>query len=150
MLCSTINEFNKHLSNLLQQLIKKDYHHVTLKEQIDKLRLEDRRLLLNKISQEVRPIIPISIKYNGTLLNIKAIVWHLLQVNPEFKEIFQSSLLIVFHKNINLKQIIGSNTTEHNKKVIKFINKLNGKCSSCSATTRTLCCKQVAFTASSR
>ena len=148
MLCSTTNEFNKHLSNLLQQLIKKDYHHTTLKEQIDKLRVEGRRLLLNKISQEVRRIIPI--KYNGTLLNIKAIFWHVLQINPEFKEIFQSTPLIAFHKNTNLKQIIGSNTIENNKKVTKFINKLNGKCSSCSATTRTLCCKQVAFTASSR
>ena len=101
-------------------------------------------LLLNKTSQEVKRNIPITIIYNRTLTNIKSIVekhWHVLQVNPEFKEIFQSSPLMAFSKSTNLKQIIGSNTIEHNKKVIKFNNKLNGKCL---ANTRTLCCKQVA------
>ena len=49
-------QLNEHLSNLLQQLIKTKYCHATLKEQIDKLRVEDRRLLLNKTSEEVRRI----------------------------------------------------------------------------------------------
>ena len=150
-ICSTRNEFEKHSSNLLQQLKKKGYHHDTLKEQIEKAREQERTLLLNKNPEEVKQSIPISITYNRTLPKIKLIVdkhWHVLQVNPELKEIFQSSPIIAFHKNKNLKQIIGSNTIEHNKKLIRSNNKVNGKSSPCLSNTRTLCCKQVVSTTS--
>ena len=121
-ICSTQNGFEKHSSNLLQQLKKKGYHHDTLKEQIEKARVQERTLLLNKNPKKVKQSIPISITYNRTLPKIKSIVdkhWHVLQVNPELKERFQSSPTIGFRKNENLKQIIGSNTTEHNKKLIR-------------------------------
>ena len=39
-ICSTQNEFEKHSSNLLEQLKKKGYHHDTLKEQIEKARVQ--------------------------------------------------------------------------------------------------------------
>ena len=44
-ICSTQNEFEKYSSNLLQQLKKKGYHHDTLKEQIEKARVQERTLL---------------------------------------------------------------------------------------------------------
>ena len=106
---------------------KEGYHHDTLKEQIEKARVQERTLLLNKNPEEVKQSIPISITYNRTLLKIKSIVdkhWHVLQVNPELKERFQSSPIIAFRKNKNLKQIIGSNTIEHNKKLIRSNNKV--------------------------
>ena len=74
--------------------------------------------------------------------------WHVLQVNPELKERFQSSLIIAFRKNKNLKQIIGSNTIEHNKKLIRSSNKVNGKSSLCLSNTRTHCCKHIVSTTS--
>ena len=150
-ICSTQNEFEKHSSNLLQQLKKKGYHHDTLKEQIEKARVQERNLLLNTNPEEVKQSIPISITYNRTLPKIKSIVdkhWRVLQVNPELKERFQSSPIIAFRKNKNLKQIIGSNTIEHNKKLIRSNNKVNGKSSTCLSNTRTLCCKQVVSTTS--
>ena len=147
-MCSTQNEFEKHSSNLLQQRKKKGYHHDTLKKQIEKARVQERTLLLNKNPEEVKQSIPISITYNRTLPNIKSIVdkhWHVLQVNPELKERFQSSPIIAFRKNKNLKQIVGSNTIEHHKKLIRSNN---GKSSPCLSNTRTLCCKQVVSTTS--
>ena len=141
-ICSTQNEFEKHSSNLLQQL-KKNY---TLKEQIEKARVQERTLLLNKNPEEVKQSIPISITYNRTLPKVKLIVdkhWHVLQVNPELKERFQSSPIIAFRKNKNLKQIIGNNTIEHNKKLIRSNNKVNGKSSPCLSNARTLCFKKV-------
>ena len=151
IICSTQNKFEKHSSNLLQQLKKKGYHHDTLKEQTEKARVQERTLLLNTNPEEVKQSIPISITYNQTLPNIKSIVdkdWHVLQVNPELQERFQSSPIIAFRKNKNLKQIIGSNTTEHNKKLIRSNNKVNGKSSPCISNTRTLCCKQLVSTTS--
>ena len=150
-ICSTQNEFEIHSSNLLQQLKKKSYHHDTLKEQIEKARVQERTLLLNKSSQEVKQSIPISITYNRTLPKIKSVVdkhWHVLQVNHELKKRFQSLPIIAFRKNKNLKQIIGSNTIEHNEKLIRSNNKVNGKSSSCLSSTRTLSCKQVVSTTS--
>ena len=150
-ICSTQNEFQKHSRNLLQQLKKKGYHHHTLKEQIEKARVQERTLLLNKNPEEVKQSIPISITYNRTLSKIKPIVdkhWHVLQVNPELKERFQLPPIIAFRKNENLKQIIGSNKIEHNKKLIRSNNKVNGKSSPCLSNTRTLCCKQVVSTTS--
>ena len=71
---SAQNEFEKHSSNLLQQLKKKSYHHDTLKEQIEKARVLERTLLLNKNPGEVKQRNPISITYNRTLPKIKSIV----------------------------------------------------------------------------
>ena len=122
-----------------------------LKEQVEKARVQERALLLNKNPEEVKQSIPNSITYNGTLPKIKSIVdkhWHVLQVNPEVKERFQLSPIIAFCKNKNLKQIIGSNMIEHNKKLIRSNNKVNGKSSPCLFNTRTLCWKQVVSTAS--
>ena len=96
-ICSTQNEFEKHSCNLLQQLKKNGYHHDTLKEKIEKARVQERTLPLNKNPEEVKQSIPISITYNGTLPKIKTIVdkhWHVLQVYPELKERFQSSAKI--------------------------------------------------------
>ena len=147
-ICTTQNEFEKHSSNLLQQLKKKGYHHDTLKEQIEKARVQERTFLLNKNPEEVKQSIPISITYNRTLPKIKSIVdkhWHVLQFNPELKERFQSSPIIAFRKNKNLKQII---KISNNKKLIRSNNTVNGKSSPCLSNTRTLCCKQVISTTS--
>ena len=135
----------------IQQLKKKGYHHDMVKEQIKRARVQERALLLNKNPEEAKQSIHISITYNRTLPKIKSIVdkhWHVLQVNPELKERFQSSPIIAFRKNKNLKQIIGSNTTEHNKKLIRSNNKVNSKSSPCLSNTRTFCCKQVVSTTS--
>ena len=60
-----------------------------------------KRFLLNRTSQEVKRNIPISY-----IKSIDEKNWHVLLVNPGFKEI---SPLIAFRKKTNLKQIIESN-----------------------------------------
>ena len=57
---------------------------------------------------------PFSVTYNSVLPNIKEIIskpWHILNIDSSFKEIFNSSqLMIFFRKNTNLKQLVGTNT----------------------------------------
>ena len=65
-------------------------------------------------------------------------------VNPELKERLQSSPIIALRKNKNLRQIIGSNTIEHNIKLIRSSNKVNGNICNIqyvgkSETTFTIC-----------
>ena len=53
-----------------------------------------------------------------------------------------------FLKNTNLKQTVRSYIIQHDKKVIRSSNKLNGECSPCLFNTRTVYCKQIVSTPS--
>ena len=51
--------------------------------------------------------------------------WYILNVNPELKKVFENKPLLAFRKNKNLRQLIGGNTIEKNKKLLttnKFTN----------------------------
>ena len=69
--------------------------------------------------------------------------WHLLHINPNVAEIFQSSPILAFRRNKNLRDIIGTKLIENGKVKRNFTNKIQGKCTPCLANNRTLCCKQV-------
>ena len=69
--------------------------------------------------------------------------WHILNVNSELKKVFQNKPPLAFRKNKNLRQLIGGNTTEKNKKLLTTNKFTNGKCLLCFPNSRTLCCKQV-------
>ena len=44
--------------------------------------------------------------------------WHVLKVNSKFKKTFKELTIPAYLRNENLKQIIGSNSLEHNKKTV--------------------------------
>ena len=77
--------------------------------------------------------------------------WHLLHLNPNLAEIFQNPPILVFRRNKNLRDIIGTKLTENGKVKRKFTNKIQftqyNKFTQCLANNRTLCRKQVAYTA---
>ena len=52
--------------------------------------------------------------------------WHVLKVNSKFKKTFKDLTIPAYLRNKNLKQIIGSNSFEHNKKTVK--KKYYSKC----------------------
>ena len=66
-----------------------------------------------------------------------------MNVNPELKKVFENQPLLAFRKNKNLRQLIGGNTIEKNKKLLTTNKFTNGKCSPCFSNSRTLCCKKV-------
>ena len=102
---------------------------------------------MNKEKTETGNHLTLCVTYNKTLPNIKKIFekhWRILNVNPELKKVFQNKPLLAFRNNKNLRQLIGGNTTEKNKKLLTTTNKFtNGKCSPCFSNSRTLCCKQI-------
>ena len=59
------------------------------------------------------------------------------------KKLFENKLLLAFRKNKNLRQLIGGNTIEKNKKLLTTNKFTNGKCSPCFSNSRTLYCIQV-------
>ena len=62
--------------------------------------------------------IPLSITYNRTLPNISKIVnrnWNILQINTEFRGVFQATPMIAFKHSKNLQEIIGGHTVKQGK-----------------------------------
>ena len=114
-------------------------------EEIQKATNQERVGVLNKDKTETGNYLTLCVTYNKILPNIKSILekdWHILNVNPELKKVFESKPLLAFRKNKNLGQMIEGNTIEKNKKLLITNKFTNGKCS-CFSNSRTLCCKQV-------
>ena len=115
-------------------------------EKIQKATNQDIAGLLNKEKTETGNHLTLCATYNKTLPNIKTILekhWYTLNVNPELKNVFENKPLSAFHKSKNLRQLIGRNTIEKNKKLLTTNIFTNGKCSPYISNSRTLCCKQV-------
>ena len=107
----------------------------------------DRSLLPKNCKPKRKDSIPFSVTYNSVLPNIKEIInkhWHILNIDSSFKEIFNSSqLMIAFRKNTSLKQLIGTNTIRNNQKFLTPTQTTTaGQCTPC-YTSRSLCCQQV-------
>ena len=68
---------------------------------------------------------------------------YILNVNPVLKKVFENKLPLAFHKNKDLRQLIGGNTIEKNKNLLTTSKVTNSKCSPCFSNSRTLSCKQL-------
>ena len=70
-----------------------------IKQQIDKANLKKKEQLLKGKKKDTTTNIPLSLKYNKTLLKIKETVMkhrHLLHINPNLAELFQNRPILVF------------------------------------------------------
>ena len=84
-------------------------------EEIQKATNQDRTRLLNKEKTETGNHLTLCVTYSKTIPNIKTILekhWHILNVNPELKKIFENKPLLNFCKNKNLRHLIGGNAIE--------------------------------------
>ena len=91
--------------------------------------------------------IPLVLRLNKTLPNIKEIVnkhWHLLQVNPNHKNIVEEKPIIDYRRIRNLHELIGSNRILNDRVVRKNnIEKKQLYCSPWHTRKDGLCCQQV-------
>ena len=114
-ICSTTEEYEKHTENLKKQLIKKGYPETMVIEEIQKATNQDRTRLLNKEKTETGNHLTLCVTYSKTIPNIKTILekhWHILNVSPELKKLFENKPLLNFRKNKNLGQLIGGSAIE--------------------------------------
>ena len=59
--------------------------------------------------------------------------WHLLHIKPNVAKIFQNPPILVFLRDKNLRDIIGTKLIENGKVKRKFTNKIQGKYTPCLA-----------------
>ena len=72
--------------------------------------IERKELLQNNEEINKKKNIPLALTYNRTLPNISEIVrknWHILQINPEFRNVFVNKPTIAFKRNKNIQDLIG-------------------------------------------
>ena len=135
-ICSTFEEYRKHSQDLIKRFAEKGYNESTVRKQIERVDHLDRSLLLKNCKPKRKDSIPFSVTYNSVLPNIKEIInkhWHILNIDSSFKEIFNSSqLMIAFRKNTSLKQLIGTNTIRNNQKFVTHTQTTTaGQCTPC-------------------
>ena len=144
---SETSELNKHLNDLKEFFINRGCKEHFLTDQFNqKSEVTKEVLLISKQKIVNKQRIPLVLKFNRTLPNIKKVIdehWHLLQINPKLKNAFQGKPIITYKRNRNLKEIIGSNKILNNKVIRKKkAEKKHLFCSSCYARRDNLCCQQ--------
>ena len=92
-ICSETSELNKRLNELKESFINRGYKNHFLTDQFNRISEVTREALLSS-KQKIanKPRIPLVLKFNRTLPNIKKIInehWHLLQINAKLKNAFQ-------------------------------------------------------------
>ena len=121
-ICSTFEEYRNHSQHIIKRLVEKGYNESTVRKQIERGDHLDRSLLLKSCKPKHKHSIPFLVTYKSVLQNVKEIInkhWHILKIDSNFKEIFNSSqLTIAFRKNTSFKQLIGTNTTRNNQKFL--------------------------------
>ena len=146
-ICLNLEEYKKQSQYLIKRFVEKCYNESTVRKQIERVGHVDRSSLLKKCKPKRKDSIPFLVTYNSVLLNIIKIInkdRHILNLDSSFKEVFNSSqLMIAFRKNTSLKQLIGTNTTRNNKRFCTTTQTTTaGEWNPC-YTSRSLCCQQV-------
>ena len=148
-ICSTIENFKHYCTELKQKFIQKGYEPELLEKNISKVKTLNRNDMLQRKNQENsgKARIPLTLTYNGFLPNISKVFrkhWNLLLINDSLKETFNCQPITAFKRNVNLRELIGSNKIEQGKVKKRQAKKLKpGKCFPCLTNTRTLCCRQI-------
>ena len=66
--------------------------------------------------------IPMITRFNRTLPPLRQIInktWNILQIDRSIKDFFANKPIISYRRNMNLKDLLGSNAIENNIKEIK-------------------------------
>ena len=144
--CYNRSDLHNKYKRLLNTLTKRGYNKTDATTQINRAITIPRNELLNKIKTSNTERLPLTVTYNRTLLDLKTIIdknWHILQIEPKFKEIFAESPILPFKRNKNLREIIVGNKHFDNKKFLNVKKFNKGKCQPCFTRSINLCCKQL-------
>lgn len=115
-ICSTAVEKKKHSKALENALVSKGYQWDSERKEIEKAVKKDNENL-NRLTKESKQVLPITIPYNRTFPNMKSIntVKLVTLARVTYVTTFPKWPIIAYHKNTNLKKIIGGNIIEHTK-----------------------------------
>ena len=114
------SDLHNNCKRLLNTLTKREYNKTDTTTQINRVITVPRNELLNKIKTSNTERVPLAVTYNRTLPDLKTIIdrnWHILQIEPNLKEIFAEPPIMAFKRNKSFRDIIGGNKVFDNKKI---------------------------------
>ena len=145
-ICYNRSDLHNNCKRLLNALTKRGYNKTDTTTQINRAITIPRNELLNKIKASNTERLPLTVTYNRTLPDLKTIIdknWHILQIEPKFKEIFAEPPILAFKRSKNLRDIIRGNKLFDNKKILNVKKFNKGKCQPSFTRLINLCCKQL-------
>ena len=149
--CSTNNEFQDSCDKLRNKLIERGYKQQEINEGIERTKTLDKKKLLEEKAKKQSNRIPLVLRYNRTLPNVKRAIsnnWNLLRINQEFKDVFQEPPILAFRRNRNFYGLLGCKNIVDGKIQRLSSKKKIGFSTKCFSKSEKLWCKQVVHTQS--
>ncbi|XP_073210127.1 uncharacterized protein [Lepidochelys kempii] len=117
-ICSNPSDRDRHLQDLCQAFLKLQYPPVEVKKQTDRARRVPRSHLLQERPNKENNRIPLVVTFSPQLKPLQRIIKDLqpiLKNDPSLSQILGDRPVLAYRQPPNLKQILTSNHTPHNK-----------------------------------
>ncbi|XP_065428293.1 multivesicular body subunit 12B isoform X1 [Chrysemys picta bellii] len=117
-ICSNPSDRDKHLQDLYQAFLKLQYPPAEVKKQIDRARRVLRSHLLQDMPNKESNRTPLAVTYSSQLKPLQRIIMDLqpiLKDDPSLSQILGDRPVLGYRQLSNLKQILTSNYTPHDK-----------------------------------
>ena len=102
--------FEENVSNFAARLKKRGYPAATVEKHLSEVKFSERKTsLLNRNRTAQKKILPFVTQYHPALPNLKEILmgkWHLIQNQPQLRNIFKEPPLLSYRKGKSLKDIL--------------------------------------------
>ena len=149
-ICYEEEDLNQNCEQLAKTFKNRGYNLEKIKEQINRAKSTPRNELLKTKTKTPSKRIPLIVKYNRTLPPLRKFIneqWKILQIDKKIQDTFKERPIVAYKRNKNLKDYIGSNRIENNKKIPykSTTNKIK-RCEPCLGRSGNLCCKQIKST----
>ena len=150
-ICSEDAELVRNLKLHKQQFVARGHKPGRIQRHIDRVTSTPREDTLQLSTREDSSRIPLITTFNHTLPPLASIIrsrWDILQIKPEYEELFSEPGLVSFRRSPNIRDFVGSNTISDNRVLRKSRNvRQIQSCQPCNGK-RSLCCRQVNSTES--
>ena len=131
-ICSTVEEYNKHSSELLKNLLDRGYPTKIVEEAIKNARSISREQLIQPKEKQEKTMIPFVVTFNPRNPPIKSILMnnkHILQNAPNLQHLANKNITVAYRKARSLRDIlVRADISEHKKDTG---SKACGHCASC-------------------
>ena len=145
-ICSTEDEYQSKCAFMKQKLSERKYNEDHLNKQMEKVVLIERKELLQN-NEKINSKKNIPTQQN--IPNISEIVrknWYILQINPEFRNVFVNKPAIAFKRYKNIRDLIDGHLIKDGKVAKKKLEKRQDKSKTCYTTRSALCYMQMVNT----
>lgn len=108
-ICSQPEEEEKHLNNLKEHLLQRQYPEQLLDTQIGKAKQLDKNTLLTYKQKTKNTRVPLVVTYNPAFNQIKSIISkhiHIITSDPQLSQIFDSPPMAAFRRPRNIRDIL--------------------------------------------